>query len=255
VREEILKGQVVEVCVENNEVIGLKLNLDNDKQGWVPADELEYDIPQKTKESLEISRRFMGRTLIGKVIEENTDSVVLSHIDAINEVVPKKKEELEVGDVIEGIAMWVTRRDIEIEVDNCITMHIPAKEYAYSRVLDLRKEVRPGDKIKAEFVGIDEEGNLIASRKNVMPDPWKDIHERYQPRNIYLARVKGFLRNRHTSENEGVFVSLEKDIDALASPMPFFRVELDDYVAFEVSAVDSESCKIKGRLTGLAPVN
>lgn len=239
----------------------------------LPDDHVLFQVPRGTRSQMAIYLMDIGlkfeeitQELISvnnklSKLEEKTLDVKIQ--DAVNPDIKNlkesleisRREELEVGDVIEGIAMWVTRRDIEIEVDNCITMHIPAKEYAYSRVLDLRKEVRPGDKIKAEFVGIDEEGNLIASRKNVMPDPWKDIHERYQPRNIYLARVKGFLRNRHTSENEGVFVSLEKDIDALASPMPFFRVELDDYVAFEVSAVDSESCKIKGRLTGLAPVN
>ena len=246
---EILKGQIVEIVV--NDKTGspehLILGMNDKFNVIIPVDKVNAEVPEGSDGAIFLSRRFLGREIVCKVIERNGKSVIASHIDALNELKPAVMEKLPEGSVHECMITYVGRRELEAEIDNCVTVHIPASEYSYERITSLSDVAKPGMKIKVEIKGFNDSGKLIGSRKSLLPNPWHDAKDRFKPRNIYLGKVTGRLKDK------GIFVHLGDGISALAAPIPFFPVEIGDNVALEVASVDAQNCKIKGRIIGLAP--
>lgn len=237
---KILTGKVIGVLPseENlNEAGVLTVLLPNDESAIIPIEEaIEKD---ENLNARHIARMFMGREIIGKVIQEYP--LILSRNQAIEE--RRQAIDIQVGQELGGVAIWINRKQAIIEYNNCINVVMPAEEYCHLRIGNLSDVVKPGQKIKFEVLEVSDD-KIIVSHKKYTDDPWPAIKEKYRIHGQYLGRVKGLIKS-------GIFVQLEKGLDVLASPYPFFEVAKGDEVALEISDIDSENAKIKGLITSL----
>jgi len=243
----ILKGRVTAVNYDpdNNQLEGLQLTLyDHEGStfiGLIPINDLDDpSIPEGESGRRHIARKYLGRLMIAKVVKENP--LILSHSQAIIE---KAKEiSLEPGQEIEGKVIWATKNVAALEYLDCIQMLMTAEEYGPIRHVDLRKALTPGATIKVEVTSI-EDGVVFCSHKKFMPNPWPRIQQKYKKKNQYLCAVTRLL-------TKGVIVELERGLEVLATPYPFFDVKVGDEVGVEITDINPEAGKIRGFITAKA---
>ncbi|MDD3040396.1 S1 RNA-binding domain-containing protein [Bacteroides sp.] len=239
---DVVTGRVKAVlpAEDNVNMAGtLVIGLYGEAQGVVPIHEVspETDIDIKART---ISRRYMGRTVIAKVIQ--LKPLLLSIKDAVNERLPEVK--VEIGQELIGTIVYVNRKQAEVEYEGCLKMVLPVSEFGPLRVGDLSKVATPGQQIRVEVVDIQKD-TITVSHKKFAPNPWPEIQAKYRVRGQYLGRVAKIIPI-------GIFVTLEPGLDVLAAPKPsFFEVFPGDEVALEITDMEPGTGKIKGMVTAL----
>lgn len=93
---------------------------------------------------------------------------------------------------------------------------IHISELSWEKIDDVNKEVKVGDKMKVQVIGMDEEnGKLALSTKRLSQDPWSVVAKRFQVDSKHSGTVTKVAPY-------GILVRLEKGIEGLihASKMP-----------------------------------
>lgn len=182
-------------------------------RGFIPASQLDSAYatdPVKLK----------GKRIKVKILElnkKNTRLVVSQKAVTQKDLIKKQKEALDKFEVgkkyqanVTGVAPFgifvvvpVGKEGVEIEG----LIHI--SEIAWEKVENPQKYVKIGDKIDVIVIGIDKStGRLNLSRKQLTPDPWKKIGEKFkvdQQITGVISRLSSF----------GAFVRLEPGIEGL----------------------------------------
>jgi len=239
---EIVKCRVTAIAPdENKEINCLNVVIDGtDIAGIIPISEIGVtDLPTEIK-IRNMARKFMGRMMLGKVIQK--DPLILSNTEALAE--KRNTIKLEIGQVVEGVVVEIKRNKAIIEYEACIPMIMPSTEYSFLQTINLKYALEHGQKIKVKIIDINED-KITVSHKPFTQDNWKRILKKYRVKGQYLGKVTGLIPS-------GVFVALEPGLDILCSPYPFFEVEKGDEVAVEITDVNSEIGKIKGMITARA---
>ena len=129
-------------------------------------------------------------------------------------------------------------------------MHI--SELAWQRIDNPREVIKPGEKIKAEIIDIDN-SKISLSIKKLLSDPWKDIEKKYKPGQTVegtVLKVNPF----------GLFVELDEDIHGLAhiselSSRPIQSAaeiaKPGDKLKFKIISVESEDHRLGLSIKGL----
>ncbi|MGE5189137.1 MAG: S1 RNA-binding domain-containing protein [Gemmatimonadota bacterium] len=156
----------------------------------------------------------VGKRLSFRITEyrERGRSVVVSRRAILEE---KRREEIEArkAGLREGmtVAGRVTAvRDFGAFVDiGGIEGLIPASEIAWARVDDVRGAFAVGQEVEAVVIGADwVRERLTLSVRKTLPDPWRDVAERFPPRSRHAGTVARLAPY-------GAFVSLAPGIDGL----------------------------------------
>ena len=115
-----------------------------------------------------------------------------------------------VGSRVTGKVVSLTNYGAFVELEKGIEGLVHVSEMSWTRrVRHPSKLVSVGDAVEVMVLDINTEQKRISlGMKQVEPDPWSNIHERYQPG----VRVQGRVRNL---TDFGAFVELEPGIDGL----------------------------------------
>lgn len=125
-------------------------------------------------------------------------------------------KEVSVGDTYEGkvtgvlsfgafVAVTVPVEKEEVTVEGLV--HI--SEISWEKVDDINKYLEKGDKVKVKVLGVEEgTGKLNLSIKQLTPDPWSQVAEKYAAG----TTVKGVVSRQAPF---GVFVNFEPGVDGL----------------------------------------
>jgi len=196
---------------------------------------------------------FLGKELEFKVIKINPDrrNVVLSRRALLEEERKHQREKvfatLKVGDIVEGMVKNIT--DFGAFVDlNGIDGLLHITDMSWGRVNHPSEICAVGDKIKVEVLEFDKERERISlGLKQLTPNPWSTIEERYP----VGAKVKGRVVN---IVPYGAFVELERGIEGLVhiSELSWTRkvghpsevLGIGDTVEAMVLSIDKEAEKI-----------
>ena len=118
--------------------------------------------------------------------------------------------ELNVGDKIKGKVVVVTDYGAFVEVAPGVEGLIHVSEMSWSQPLRSAQEfMKVGDEIEAVLLTLDrEERKMSLGIKQLTPDPWADIENKYPAGTKCTARVRNF-------SNFGVFVEIEDGIEGL----------------------------------------
>src|SRR3989339_810658 len=153
---------------------------------------------------------YVNKTMEFKVVKINHEfkNVVVSHKALIEAELEQQKKEiiakLEKGQVLEGTVKNITSYGVFIDlggVDGLI--HIT--DLSWGRI-NHPEEI---DELEAQILTLDrEERKMSLGMKQLIPDPWSNITERYPKDSKHTATVRNFT-------NFGIFVELEEGVDGL----------------------------------------
>lgn len=227
--ELMRQGTVIPAKIVEANKGGLTMKIAN-VIGFIPVSQLSPENyprvsggdKQKIFEKL---RSFVGKTLNVKVIDVNeaAQKLIVSEKavweDAQRSIISNYK----VGDTIEGEVTALTDFGVFVKFGDSAhgaasgessaesaplegLVHI--SEIAWQRIDHPKDVLAMGDKVRAQIIGL-EGSKIFLSIKNLIDDPWKRVHERYQ----VGALVKGKILKANPF---GFFVELDPEIHGLA---------------------------------------
>lgn len=119
-------------------------------------------------------------------------------------------EKLKAGDIVKGKVEVVMDYGAFVEVLPGVEGLIHVSEMSWTQHLRSAQDfLKVGDEVEAVILSIEpEERKMSLGIKQLRPDPWADIEEKYPLNSIHKAKVRNFT-------NYGVFVELEEGVDGL----------------------------------------
>ena len=117
---------------------------------------------------------------------------------------------LKVGDHVKGKVVVMADYGAFIEIATGVEGLIHVSEMSWSQHLRSAQDfMKVGDEIEAVILTLDrEERKMSLGIKQLKPDPWETIEEKYPVGSKHVAKVRNFT-------NFGVFVEIEEGVDGL----------------------------------------
>jgi ribosomal protein S1 len=128
-------------------------------------------------------------------VDQNRRRIVVSHRRAAEEERRTKRADilrsLEVGQTREGTVVRLTDFGAFVDLGGVDGL-IPMRELAFERVDKAGDVVKVGETLPVEVLRIDENGKKISlSRRNALPDPWRDHADLLRPGKTVEGKVVG----------------------------------------------------------------
>lgn len=232
-------GEVVEGMVTERVKGGLRVDVG--VPGFIPGSHMAV-------RNLNNLERFVGQSLRLKVIEAERRSkkVICSHRLVIEEERKRRKQEtlnnLEEGMVCEGKVRNLTNYGAFIDLGGVDGL-LHVSEMAWTRVEDPADVLSVGDTVKVAVLDVDRERERISlSRRQILPDPWKQVGKELSPGTLVDAKISRIVRT-------GAFAQLpEYDVEGF---LPIS--ELSERHVSEVGDVISEGEQLELKVTELRP--
>jgi len=201
-KKEKIKAEVIEKTPN-----GLVVNLGI--KAFVPKSQIEQRMVKE--EDLD---KYIGKKLDFIIIklDKKTDKIVLSHrliVEKERKILHKKTlANLKVGQVKEGVITNITNFGAFVDIGGVEgLLHI--SEITWRDMKDATKLLKLGDKIKVKIIDFDKEKNKISlSIKQILPDPWKNVKERYSVGDEVEGRVISI-------KDFGAFIEIEEGLNGL----------------------------------------
>ena len=117
---------------------------------------------------------------------------------------------LKVGDIVKGKVVVIADYGAFIEIAPGVEGLIHVSEMSWSQHLRTAQDfLKVGDEVEAKVLTLDrEERKMSLGMKQLIPDPWANIKDRYPIGSKHTATVRNFT-------NFGIFVELEEGVDGL----------------------------------------
>jgi len=117
---------------------------------------------------------------------------------------------LKVGDTVKGKVVVIADYGAFVEIAPGVEGLIHVSEMSWSQHLRSAQDfLKVGDEVEAKVLTLDrEERKMSLGMKQLMPDPWANITDRYPIGSKHTATVRNFT-------NFGIFVELEEGVDGL----------------------------------------
>lgn len=205
---------------------------------------------------------WQGKEIEAKIIKLNRkqSNIVISRRALLEEEQTAKRNEvlstLEEGYIVQGRVKSLTEYGAFIDLGGVDgLLHIT--DMAWKRVQHAKDLVKVGDILQVKVLKLDrEQGRINLGLKQLLPDPWDTISERYPPGSRIRGKVTRIV-------NYGAFVELDEGIEGLihVSEMtwdkrpkhPSKYVKVDDQVMVEVIDVDAKERRLSLSLRQLEP--
>lgn len=204
-QEAFEKGTPVEGVVR--EVVKGGVIVDLGVRAFLPASLVD-------RSYVEDLSQYLGQKVTCKVIELNRarKKVVLSRKAVLEEEYKRRRDELlnslQEGAVVKGIVRRLTSFGAFVDLGGLDgLLHI--SEIAWHRVNHPSEVLKVGQEIEVKVIKIDRENEKVSlSRKQVIPDPWTTVAEKYPVGSLVEARVVRLAPF-------GAFVELEPGVEGL----------------------------------------
>ncbi|KUK14194.1 MAG: 30S ribosomal protein S1 [bacterium 42_11] len=177
-------------------------------EGFIPLSHLS--LPDKPVSPW----KFKDKDIQVKIVEadKRRRRIILSRRAVLEEEVQKEKErffsELQEGAIVEGKVSGITKFGVFVDLGPVEGL-IHLSELSWGRDVNPRDVVRKGQKIKAKVIEFNPEQERISlSLRQLQPDPWSTVEEKYRLGEVYEGRVTRIT-------NFGVFVELEPGVEGV----------------------------------------
>lgn len=187
-------------------------------------------------------KSYIGQSFDAKVIDVNEDEEKLIVSEKAAWEVKQKDviSSYAVGDTVEGVVTVITDFGAFVEFGEGLEGLIHISEIAWQRIDDPKEFLRSGQNVKAQIIKI-EGSKIFLSMKNLIPDPWKHVKEKYavgQKVTGKVLKVNPF----------GLFVELDSEIHGLAHVS-----ELSSKGAVEPSQVATSGSEMEFMIVSIEP--
>jgi len=204
--EEIEVGQVREGVVKNITDFGVFIDLGG-VDGLLHITDMSWGRMRHPSEMVQL-----GDNLEVKILDydEKTSRISLG----LKQLTPYPWEDIEekypIGKVVKGKVVSITDYGAFVELEKGIEGLIHISEMSWTQhIKHPSKIMNVGDMVEAKVLSVDKENEKISlGIKQMEPDPWTTIHEKYPVNSI----VKGKVRNLTAF---GAFVEIEEGVDGL----------------------------------------
>ena len=200
------KGQVLEGTVKNITSYGVFVDLGG-VDGLIHITDLSWGRISHPEEVVSLDQK------INVVILDFDDTKKRIAL-GLKQLTPHPWEalsaDLKVGDTVKGKVVVIADYGAFVEVQPGVEGLIHVSEMSWSLHLRSAQDfLKVGDEVEAVILTLDrEERKMSLGIKQLKPDPWATITEKYPINSKHTARVRNFT-------NFGVFVELEEGVDGL----------------------------------------
>lgn len=202
-------------------------------RGFVPASQLR--VKGTTPEEL------IGMEIPMKILETDTkrNKLILSQRLAVQEEKAAQREKilstLEAGQTVTGEVVRIADFGAFIDLGGLDGL-LPISEISWERVSHPSDVLKVGDMITTKVLKVDrEKGHISLSLKQMQPDPWKEIEDKFQEGQVLNGTVRKI-------QSFGAFVQIYPGVDALLptvemSEQPNVKPEEIVHVGQELKAI------------------
>ena len=200
------KGQVLEGTVKNILPFGVFVDLGG-VDGLIHITDLSWERVSHPSEVVELDQKI---NVVILDFDENKTRIALG----LKQLTPNPWDNLDPnlkpGDVLKGKVELITDYGAFVEIAPGIEGLIHVSEMSWAQHLRSAQDfLKVGEEVEAVILTLDrEERKMSLGMKQLTPDPWADIEERYPVGSRHQAKVRNFT-------NFGVFVEIEEGVDGL----------------------------------------
>ena len=200
------KGQVLEGVVKNITNYGAFIDLGG-VDGLVHITDLSWGRISHPEEILKLDQKV---NVVILDFDEEKKRIALGMKQLTPHPWDSLDADLKVGDKVTGKVVVVADYGAFVEILPGVEGLIHVSEMSWSQHLRTAHDfLKVGDTIEAVILTLDrEERKMSLGIKQLIPDPWKSINEKYPVGSKHTATVRNFT-------NFGIFVELEEGVDGL----------------------------------------
>jgi small subunit ribosomal protein S1 len=200
------KGQILEGTVKNITSYGVFVDLGG-VDGLVHITDLSWGRINHPEEIVKLDEKI---NVVILDFDENKKRIALG----LKQLTPHPWDSLDtglkVGDKVKGRVVVIADYGAFIEIAPGVEGLIHVSEMSWSQHLRTAQDfLKVGDEIEAVILTLDRDDRKMSlGIKQLIPDPWEDIYEKYPISSKHTATVRNFT-------NFGIFVELEEGVDGL----------------------------------------
>jgi len=200
------KGQILEGTVKNITSYGVFIDLGG-VDGLIHITDLSWGRVNHPEEIAELDQKL---EVVILDFDDDKKRIALG----LKQLTPHPWDSLDpnlkVGDQVKGKVVVMADYGSFIEIAPGVEGLIHVSEMSWSQHLRSAQEfLKVGDEVEAQILTLDrEERKMSLGIKQLKPDPWDKIEEKYAVGSNHKAKVRNFT-------NFGVFVEIEEGVDGL----------------------------------------
>jgi len=200
------KGQVLEGIVKNITSYGVFIDLGG-VDGLVHITDLSWGRISHPEEIVELDQKIKVVILD---FDDNKKRIALGLKQLSPHPWDSLDENIKIGDKVKGKVVVLADYGAFIEIAAGIEGLIHVSEMSWSQHLRTAQDfLKVGQEVDAVILTLDrEERKMSLGMKQLIPDPWEDIAEKYPVNSKHSAKVRNFT-------NFGIFVEIEEGVDGL----------------------------------------
>ncbi len=200
------KGQVLEGMVKNITSYGVFIDLGG-VDGLIHITDLSWGRINHPEEIVQLDQKI---NVVILDFDEGKTRIALGLKQLTPHPWDSLDADLKVGDVVSGRVVVIADYGAFIEIKPGVEGLIHVSEMSWSQHLRSASDfVKIGDTVEAKILTLDrEERKMSLGIKQLKPDPWENIEEKYPVNSKQTAKVRNFT-------GFGIFVELEEGVDGL----------------------------------------
>jgi small subunit ribosomal protein S1 len=200
------KGQVLEGTVKNITSYGVFIDLGG-VDGLIHITDLSWGRVNHPEEIVQLDQKL---NVVILDFDDDKKRIALGMKQLTPHPWDSLDPDLKVGDKVKGKVVVMADYGAFVEIAPGVEGLIHVSEMSWSQHLRSAQEFfKVGDEIEAQILTLDkEERKMSLGIKQLKPDPWEKIEEKYAINTKHTAKVRNFT-------NFGVFVEIEEGIDGL----------------------------------------
>ncbi len=200
------KGQVLEGTVKNITSYGVFIDLGG-VDGLIHITDLSWGRVNHPEEIVQLDQKL---NVVILDFDDDKKRIALGLKQLTPHPWDSLSETMKVGDKVKGKVVVMADYGAFVEITTGVEGLIHVSEMSWSQHLRSAQEfMKVGDEVEAVVLTLDrEERKMSLGIKQLKPDPWQNIEQKYSLNSRHKARVRNFT-------NFGVFVEIEEGVDGL----------------------------------------
>ena len=200
------KGQVLEGTVKNITSYGVFIDLGG-VDGLIHITDLSWGRVNHPEEIVQLDQKL---NVVILDFDDDKKRIALGLKQLTPHPWDSVDPDLKVGDKVKGKVVVMADYGAFVEINTGVEGLIHVSEMSWSQHLRSAQEfLKVGDEVEAVILTLDRtERKMSLGIKQLKPDPWQNIDEKYTVGSKHTAKVRNFT-------NFGVFVEIEEGVDGL----------------------------------------
>ncbi len=204
--KKLEKGQILEGTVKNITSYGVFVDLGG-VDGLIHITDLSWGRINHPEEIVKLDQKIKVVILD---FDENKKRIALGLKQLTPHPWDSLDQNLKIGDKVKGKVVVIADYGAFVEITTGVEGLIHVSEMSWSQHLRTAHDfLKVGQEVEAVILTLDrEERKMSMGIKQLIPDPWANIKEKYPLKSKHSATVRNFT-------NFGIFVELEEGVDGL----------------------------------------